>query len=370
MTDARLADLIPQLPKVVLHDHLDGGLRPQTVLELADAVGHELPVQDADGLGTWFQQAADSGSLVRYLETFDHTIAVMQTPEALARVAREAVLDLAADGVVYAEQRWAPEQHLARGMTLPETVEAVQAGIDEGLAEAAALGRTIRVGQLVTAMRHADRWIEIAELAVAYRDAGVVGFDIAGAEDGFPPDRHPEVWRFLADSDFPVTIHAGEAAGVPSIAQAVHLGQADRIGHGVRIMEDITFGTDTDGGPLATFGPLAHWVRDHQIPLEIAPVSNLQTSATPARSIAEHPITRLKELDFAVTLNTDNRLMSRTSMSHEMRRVVAEAGWTLDDLADVTITAAWGAFIHHDERRALVDDLIVPGFQKIEGAQL
>jgi adenosine deaminase len=363
MTQA-LVDLIPDLPKVVLHDHLDGGLRPATVLELAAEVGHELPAGDADALAAWFAESADSGSLVRYLETFDHTIAVMQTPEALARVAREAVLDLAADGVVYAEQRWAPEQHLGRGMTLPDTVEAVQAGIDEGIREAAAAGRIIRVGQLVTAMRHTDRWQEIAELAVAYRDAGVVGFDIAGPEDGFPPDRHPEVWRFLAEQNFPTTIHAGEAAGLDSIAQAVHLGQADRIGHGVRIAEDITF---HDGDGRAELGELAHWVRDHQLTLEVCPVSNLQTGA--AESIATHPITRLKELDFAVTLNTDNRLMSRTSMSHEMRRLVTEAGWTIDDLADVTMTAAWSAFVHHDERRDLVDQVILPGYQRVEGAQ-
>ncbi|AEG43756.1 adenosine deaminase [Isoptericola variabilis] len=364
MTQA-LVDIIPSLPKVVLHDHLDGGLRPQTVLELADEVGHELPAQDAEELGTWFREAADSGSLVRYLETFDHTIAVMQTPEALARVAREAVLDLAADGVVYAEQRWAPEQHLRRGLTLPDTVEAVQAGIDEGIREAAARGQIIRVGQIVTGMRHTDRWQEVAELAVAYRDAGVVGFDIAGPEDGFPPSRHADVWQFLADNNVPVTIHAGEAAGVDSIAQAVHLGKADRIGHGVRIVEDITF---SEGERRAELGLLAHWVRDHQIPLEVCPVSNLQTAAA-GSTIADHPITRLKELDFAVTLNTDNRLMSRTSMSHEMRLLVTEAGWTIDDLADVTITAAWSAFIHHDERRALVDDVILPGYQKIEGAQ-
>ncbi|WP_278236818.1 adenosine deaminase [Isoptericola sp. AK164] len=365
MTQA-LLDAIGDLPKVLLHDHLDGGLRPQTVLELADAVGHELPVGDADALATWFRDAADSGSLPRYLETFDHTIAVMQTPEALARVAREAVLDLAADGVVYAEQRWAPEQHLQRGMSLPDTVEAVQHGIDAGVREAAEQGRTIRVGQLVTAMRHTDRWMEVAELAVAYRDAGVVGFDIAGPEDGFAPDRHAEVWRFLAEQNFPTTIHAGEAAGLESIAQAVHLGQADRLGHGVRIMEDITF---SEHDRSATLGRLAHWVRDHQIALEVCPVSNLQTAAAPGVStIAEHPITRLKELDFAVTLNTDNRLMSRTSMSHEMRLLVSEAGWTIDDLADVTMTAAWSAFLHHDERRDLVDDLILPGYQKIEGA--
>jgi adenosine deaminase len=367
MSDDPLVDAIPDLPKVVLHDHLDGGLRPQTVLELADAVGHHVPAHDADSLAAWFQQAADSGSLVRYLETFDHTLAVMQTPEALARVAKEAVLDLASDGVVYAEQRWAPEQHLTRGLSLEAAVEAVQAGIDAGVAEAAAGGRTIVVGQLVTAMRQADRWQEIAELAVAYRDRGVAGFDIAGPEDGFPPDLHAGIWRYLAENDFPVTIHAGEAAGVASIAQAVHLGQADRIGHGVRIIDDITF---DDEAQTATLGRLAHWVRDHQFPLEMCPVSNLQTSATSARTIAEHPITRLKELDFAVTLNTDNRLMSRTSMSHEMRLLVTHAGWTIDDLADVTIAAAWGTFQHHDERRALVEDVIVPGFQKIEGATL
>lgn len=357
---------IAALPKVVLHDHLDGGLRPATIIELAAEIGHDLPATEADALGTWFAESADSGSLVRYLETFDHTIAVMQTPEALARVARESVLDLAADGVVYAEQRWAPEQHVARGLTLQETVDAVQAGLEEGVALAAEQGRTIRVGQLVTAMRHADRWQEIAELAVANRGNGVVGFDIAGAEDGSPPSRFPDVWRYLAEANFPVTIHAGEAAGPESIAEAVHLGQASRIGHGVRLIEDISF--DEHHG-TAALGQLAHWIRDHQIALELCPVSNLQTGAA-GTSIAAHPITRLKELDFAVTLSTDNRLMSRTSMTHEMTLLVEQAGWTLEDLYDVTATAAWSAFIHHDERRALVDDVILPGYQEIQGAQL
>ncbi|MFE7505943.1 adenosine deaminase [Promicromonospora sp. NPDC057488] len=356
--------LLRALPKVLLHDHLDGGLRPQTVLELADAAGHELPAGDADSLAAWFRDAADSGSLVRYIETFEHTIAVMQTADNLARVAREAVLDLAADGVVYAEQRWAPEQHLAGGLSLGAAVEAVQAGIDDGIAAAAAEGHIIRVGQIVGAMRQADRWHEIADLAVTYRDRGVVGFDIAGPEDGFLPSRHLGIWRFLAEHDVPVTIHAGEAAGLDSIGQAVHLGQADRLGHGARIIDDIAFATD--GDQAADLGRLAHWVRDHQIPLELCPVSNLQTGV--AGSIAAHPITRLKELDFAVTLNTDNRLMSRTSMTHEMKLLVDEAGWTVDDLADVTVTAAWGAFIHHDERRDLVDQVILPGFQKVEGA--
>lgn len=353
--------LIRALPKVVLHDHLDGGVRPQTVLELADAAGHDLPAGDAESLAAWFRDAADSGSLVRYIETFRHTIAVMQTADNLARVAREAVLDLAADGVVYAEQRWAPEQHVSGGLSLSEAVEAVQAGIDDGIALAAADGHLIRVGQVLGAMRQEDRWQELAELAVAYRDRGVVGFDIAGPEAGFPPSRHVEVWRYLAEHDVPVTIHAGEAAGLDSIAQAVHLGQADRLGHGARIIDDVAFADGT-----ADLGRLAHWVRDHQIPLELCPVSNLQTGA--AESIAKHPITRLKELDFAVTLNTDNRLMSRTSMTHEMKLLVDEAAWTLDDLVDATVTAAWGAFMHHDERRDLVEQVLLPGFQQVEGA--
>lgn len=360
-------EIIRALPKVLLHDHLDGGLRPQTVLDLAAEIGHVLPADSAEALADWFADAADSGSLVRYLETFEHTIAVMQTPEALARVAREAVLDLAADGVVYAEQRWAPEQHLRAGLSLTETVEAVQRGIEEGIALAAESGHAIRIGQLITAMRQNDRWMEIAELAVAYRDRGVVGFDIAGPEIGFPPSLHPEVWDFLAAANFPATVHAGEADGLTSIALAVHVGHADRIGHGARLIDDIVPTADADPA-AAVLGPLANWVRDHQIPLELCPTSNIQTGT--AASIADHPITRLKELDFAVTVNTDNRLMSRTSMTQEMTLLAQHAGWTIDDLADVTIAAAWSAFMHHDERRALVDDVILPGYQEIEGAYL
>jgi adenosine deaminase len=377
---APLREQIAQLPKVVLHDHLDGGLRPETIVELAAEAGHTLPTTDPDELRTWFVEAATSGSLPRYLETFDHTIAVMQTADHLRRVARESVLDLAADGVVYAEQRWAPEQHLRGGLTLQETVDAVREGLAEGVAEAAKDGRTIWVGQLVTAMRHADRWEEIADLALANRVEGaladspgaVVGFDIAGAELGFPPDRFPAVWSTLDDAGFPVTIHAGEADGVDSIAQAVHLGRAARVGHGVRLVEDIAFDPsgdrDEDAEPLATLGRVATWVRDRQVPLELCPSSNIQTGA--AASIAEHPITRLLELEFAVTLNTDNRLQSGTSMTREMTLLVADAGWTLDDLYEVTVTAAWNAFVHHDERRRLVEDLIAPKYAEIEGAQV
>src|SRR6266536_4279591 len=204
-------DEIVKAPKALLHDHLDGGLRPATVLELAAQVGHELPAGDADALGQWFRQAADSGSLERYLETFAHTVAVMQTPEALYRVAFECALDLAADGVVYAEVRFAPEQHLSRGLSLDDVVESVLAGFREGAAEAADAGSPIRVGTLLTAMRHAARSMEIAELAVRYRDLGVVGFDIAGAEAGFPPTRHLDAFEYLQRENFHFTIHAGEA---------------------------------------------------------------------------------------------------------------------------------------------------------------
>ncbi|ACQ81181.1 adenosine deaminase [Beutenbergia cavernae DSM 12333] len=357
-------ELVAALPKVVLHDHLDGGLRPATIVELAAEAGHELPTTDPAELGAWFVEAADSGSLERYLTTFDHTIAVMQTPDALRRVARESVLDLAADGVVYAEQRYAPEQHLQQGMSLQEVVDAVQQGFDEGVAEAAEAGRTITVGTLVTAMRHADRGVEIAELALANRDAGVVGFDIAGAEAAFPPSNHLEAFTLLRRSSFPVTIHAGESSGADAIWEALQLCGALRIGHGVRIDEDIELAADgsVDGARL---GVLAHWVRDRQVPLEICPSSNLQTAA--AESIATHPITMLRDLGFAVTINTDNRLMSGTSMSREISLLAAEAGWTLDDVEAATLTAAFNGFAHHDVLEAIVAEQILPAFAELAG---
>lgn len=288
----------------------------------------------------------------------------MQTADQLRRVARESVVDLAADGVVYAEQRYAPEQHQAGGLALQEVVDAVRAGLEEGVAEAADAGRTIRVGQIVTAMRHADRGHEIARLALDNRGAGVVGFDIAGAEAGFPPSRHHRAFATLRRASFPVTVHAGEAAGVESIEEALHVGGALRLGHGVRIVEDITFGEGTEEDPEgiehAELGNVAHWVRDQQVPLELCPSSNVQTGA--AGSVATHPISRLARLGFAVTVNTDNRLMSGTSMTREMSLLVEEAGWTLADLRDATLTAAWNGFIHHDERQALVDEVILPGW--------
>ena len=354
MTDTE-KDLLP-LPKIALHDHLDGGLRPATIIELAAAAGHELPATDADALGAWFVESADSGSLVRYLETFAHTVAVMQTADNLARVAREAVVDLATDGVIYAELRYAPEQHLEGGLTLQEVVEAVQAGIDAGIAEAAAAGNEIRAGALLTAMRHADRGTEIARLTLENYGRCCVGFDIAGPEDGFPPSRQAEAFALLRDAHIAVTIHAGEAAGVASISEAVGLGAARRIGHGVRIHEDIAgFGTSD-----ATFGPLAAFVRDNQIPLELCPSSNIQTGA--AESIATHPITGLRDLDFAVTINCDNRLMSGTSLTREMALLVDEAGWTIADLELATLTAASAAFQPYEVRQEITG-LIFEGYE-------
>jgi adenosine deaminase len=351
-------DTIRRVPKVLLHDHLDGGLRPATIVELASGAGHALPAGDGDALGRWFTEAADSGSLERYLETFQHTVAVMQSAENLRRVARECVEDLAADGVVYAEVRYAPEQHLEAGLALEEVVEAVQAGIEEG--EEAAGGRIV-VRQLLTAMRHQANSREIAELAVRYRDSGVVGFDIAGAEAGYPPTRHLDAFEYLQRENAHFTIHAGEAFGLPSIWEAIQWCGADRLGHGVRIIDDITVGSDG----TATLGRLAAYVRDKRIPLELCPHSNIQTGA--ATSIAEHPIGLLTRLRFRVTLNTDNRLMSGTSMTREMTAMVEEFGWGLDDLQWVTVNAMKSAFLGFEERLAIINDVIKPGYAALRG---
>ncbi len=349
---------IVQAPKALLHDHLDGGLRPATIVELAAAAGHVLPTTDPTALGEWFAAAANSGSLERYLETFAHTVAVMQTVDGLHRVAKECALDLAADGVVYAEVRYAPEQHLERDLTLDQVVEAVDSGFRAGSAEAAELGTPIRIGTLLTAMRHAARSQEIAELAVRYRDRGVVGFDIAGAEAGFPPTRHLDAFEYLQRENAHFTIHAGEAFGLPSIWQAIQWCGADRLGHGVRIVDDIT-------GTPPVLGRLAAYVRDKRIPLELCPSSNVQTGAV--RSIAEHPIGLLRDLRFRVTVNTDNRLMSGTTMSREMRLLTEVFGWGWAELQWLTINAMKSAFIPYDERLALINDVIKPGYAKMLG---
>jgi adenosine deaminase len=360
---------LKSLPKVSLHDHLDGGLRPATIIELAEAVGHTLPSTDPVALGEWFRESADSGSLVRYLETFDHTIAVMQTKEGLFRVAKEFVEDLADDGVVYGEVRWAPEQHLQKGLTLDEVVDAIQEGLDAGVDAVAETGREIQVGQLITAMRHADRGQEIAELAVRHRNNGAVGFDIAGAEDGFLPARFRDAFTYLAQHNFPATVHAGEAAGLESIQSALVDGRALRLGHGVRIAEDITVEFDDEDSAedeageadenigMVTLGELSSWIRDRGIALEICPSSNLQTGAIAGfgEGIESHPLDMLYQLGFNVTINTDNRLMSGVTLTDEFELLVETFDYDLDDILELTLNAAEAAFLPLEEREALVE---------------
>jgi adenosine deaminase len=358
-------DQIRRAPKALLHDHLDGGLRPGTIVELARDTGYRhLPDTDPDKLGTWFREAADSGSLERYLETFSHTVGVMQTRDALVRVAAECAEDLAADGVVYAEVRYAPEQHVERGLSLEEVIEAVNEGFRKGERRAREDGNRIRVGALLTAMRHAARSQEIAELAIRYRDHGVVGFDIAGAEAGFPPTRHLDAFEYLKRENFHFTIHAGEAFGLPSIWQALQWCGADRLGHGVRIIDDIRVADDGS----VELGRLASYVRDKRIPLELCPTSNLQTGA--ADSYAEHPIGLLRRLGFRATVNTDNRLMSGTSMSHEFEQLVRAFNYTLDDLLWFTVNGMKSAFIPFDERLAMINEVIKPGYAELKAEWL
>jgi len=354
-----------RLPKVSLHDHLDGGLRPQSLIELAEEIDLDVPATDADGLAEWFSTQSNSGSLVEYLKTFELTTAVMQTREGLTRVARESVQDLAADGVIYGELRWAPEQHLTRGLTLDEAVEAVQAGIEQGIDDARHQGRGIRIGQLITAMRHADRGLEIAELAVRHRDRGVVGFDIAGAEAGFLPSRHRTAFDYLAGQFLPVTVHAGEADGLDSIRSALVDGRALRLGHGVRLAEDLVIERQDDENTYVSLGQLAQWVRDREIALETSPSSNLQTGAIAAwgDELVDHPFDLLYQLGFRVTVNTDNRLQSGTSLTRELALLSDAFGYDLDDLEAFQLNAAAAAFLPLDDREELAE-LIEDGFDE------
>ncbi|WP_435122893.1 adenosine deaminase [Amycolatopsis thermoflava] len=351
---------IRRVPKVLLHDHLDGGLRPGTVIELADALGYrDLPTTDVAELSRWFRDAADSGSLESYLETFAHTCGVMQTEEALVRVAAECVEDLAEDGVVYAEVRYAPELFVERGLSLDAVVEAVQAGFAEGERRAAQQGKVIRMGTLLCAMRQHARAAEIAEIAVRYRDSGVAGFDIAGPEAGFPPTRNLDAFEYLRTNNAHFTIHAGEAFGLASIWEAIQHCGAERLGHGVRIVDDIK--RDPDG--TVHLGRLASYVRDRRIPLEICPSSNVQTGA--AASIADHPIGLLADLRFRVTVNTDNRLMSGCSMSSEFAALADAFGYGWSDFQWFTINAMKSAFLDFDQRLDLINNVIKPGYAEL-----
>ena len=353
------SDQIKRLPKALLHDHLDGGLRPETIIEIAQQIGYKkLPTDDPKMLADWFEESCNSHSLVRYLETFSHTIAVMQSKEAIIRVSRECAIDLARDGVVYAEVRGAPELFTEQGLTLDQVVEATLEGYKQGMAEAANEGNKIRVESLLCGMRQNNRSQEAAAAVVKYRNKGVVGFDIAGPEDGFPPTNQLETFEYLRKENAHFTIHAGEAYGLPSIWEAIQICGAERLGHGVRIIDDIDFST-----AKPKLGPLASYVRDRRIPLELCPTSNLQTGA--AKTYSEHPIGMLAKLRFRVTLNTDNRLMSKTSMSNEMSECVKAFGWKFSDLQRVTVNALKSSFIPFEERLEIIEKVVKPAYTAI-----
>jgi adenosine deaminase len=351
---------VRRAPKALLHDHLDGGLRPQTVIELAAEHGYDgLPTTDVDELALWFTEGANRRDLVLYLDTFEHTVGVMQEHDAIVRVAAECAQDLADDGVVYAEVRMAPELCLERGLTLDDAIEAMLEGFRIGSAD----GR-IEIGLLVTAMRHAANSKEVAEAALRHRDEGVVGFDIAGSEAGNPPTRHLDAFRTIAEDNFHITIHAGEAFGLPSIWEAVQICGAERLGHGVRIIDDVTLGDDGS----VRLGRLASFVRDRRVPLEMCPTSNVNTGV--CDTIAEHPIGLLRRLRFRVTVNTDNRLMSGTSMSEEMHKLVEAFGYGWDDLEWLTLNAMKSAFWPFDRRLRIINERIKPGYAALRASGL
>ena len=327
-------EAIRRAPKVLLHDHLDGGLRPATIVEIADETGYAgLPTDDPSDLETWMRRGADRKDLVLYLETFVHTVGVMQTADALARVARECAEDLAADGIKYAEVRFAPELHRDRGLELDAIVEAVVSGFRAGSA-----ARRIRIGTILTAMRTTDDARPVATLAARWHGRGVVGFDIAGPEAGFAPARHLEAFEIARAGGLGITIHAGEAYGPASIHEAVEVCRADRVGHGVHIADDITVAVD--GEPM--LGPVAREVLERQIPLELCPTSNVHSGA--ARSIPAHPIGMLADFGFAVTVNTDNRLMSGITLSDELAGLAEAFGWEEATIRRLTERAAAAAF--------------------------
>jgi adenosine deaminase len=355
-------EIIRRAPKVVLHDHLDGGLRPATVAELAQETGYRgLPTFDPDELAAWFIADAKGSDLVHYLEGFAHTTALMQRPEQIERVAAECAIDHARDGVVYAEIRFAPELHTHGGLSLSDVVNSVLSGFELGTKEAANEGHTIVVRTIISAMRQAHMSEEIAALAISFRDQGVCGFDIAGPEDGFPPTEHLRAFHLIQRENFHLTVHAGEAFGLPSLWEAVQFCNAERLGHGVRIVDDITL---VDGH--YELGRLASYIRDRRIPLEVCPTSNVHTGA--ARSIATHPIELLRKLRFRVTVNTDNRLMSGITMSSEFEVCANAFGWTLDDMQWLTLNAAKSAFFQFDLRLAMIDNVIKAGYNELRSA--
>lgn len=321
-------------PYILLHDHLDGGLRPSTLIELADEVGYRgLPETDPEALADRLDQSR-AGSLERYLQAFDHTVAVMATPGALRRVAYESITDLAADGVVHAEIRFAPSLTAVHGLGIEETLEAVCDGL-----RSAATDHGVTWGFIVDALRHLTDSEKVVERSLSVGDPGIVGFDLAGPEAGFPPRLHEAAIRKAVDGGLRLTIHAGEAAGADGpayMAEAVDLG-AERLGHGVEIIRDCV----VEGDEIVEMGPVASMIRERGTVLEVCPTSNAATGNIP---LERHPLPLLYRAGFAVTINTDNRLMSRTSMSREAEVVTTVLGMDEEAIEAMTTTARHAAF--------------------------
>ncbi|HET6179698.1 MAG TPA: adenosine deaminase [Candidatus Sulfotelmatobacter sp.] len=346
---------IKTLPKVLLHEHLDGVLRPGTVIDLAEAVHYsELPTTDPAELAKWFYQGANQGSLPKYLEGFKHTIAVTQTAEALERVAYEQAEDLSQDGVVYYETRFAPIFHTTKGLTHQQVVSAVLKGMARGRQDFG-----IESGLIICAMRNMNVSLEMAELAVDFRARGVVGFDLAGEEGGYPPKKHVDAFHYIQRENFNITVHAGEGFGKESIWQAIQYCGAHRIGHGTRLIDDIAVAD----GKAVKLGDLAQYVLDKRIPLEICLLSNVHTGATP--SLEQHPFKILYQQKFRVTLNTDNRLMSNTTMTREFEATSKTFGLGLNDFEKITVNAMKSAFLPYDQRCELIYKTIKPGYARI-----
>jgi adenosine deaminase len=347
-------DFLESIPKVLLHEHLDGALRPKTILELARDSGYrELPTNDPEQLAAWFHQGANQGSLPEYLRGFAHTIAVLQTPEALERAAYEQAEDLKRDGVVYFETRFAPIFHTRRGLTHQRVIAAILKGLERGRQDFG-----IRSGLIICAMRNMNVSLEMAELAVDFRQRGVVGFDLAGEEGGYPPKKHIDAFHFIQRENFNITVHAGEGYGKESIWQAIQYCGAHRIGHATRLIDDIT----VVNARVVKLGDLAQYLLDKRVPLEICLLSNVHTGATP--SLAEHPFRVFYDQKFRVFLNTDNRLMSNTTLTREFEVAAETFDLTLDDFERLTINAMKSAFLPYDERCRFIYDVLKPGYAK------
>ncbi|MBN1620437.1 adenosine deaminase [candidate division WOR-3 bacterium] len=354
------AEIVGAMPKVDLHQHIDGSLRPKTIIELAEKDGIVLPYDDEESLKLFFHRGAHRGSLSLYLEGFGITTSVLQTPESLFRAAFEVIEDNCRDGVVYSELRFAPVLHIEKGLSQEEVVEAVIEGLENA-------GKKFNCswGLIICAMRHRKDSLETAQLAVKFRDRGAVGFDLAGEEAGYPAKEHIEAFNYCKKANFNITVHAGEAFGVDSIWQALQYCGAHRIGHGTKLVEDMSI---TPEGNVIKIGKVASYVLDHRIPLEVCLSSNIQTGA--AESYEKHPFRHFHDMEYRVFLNTDNTLMSDTSMSGEFLKAVGHYGLTMKDLEKLTVNAMKSAFLPYRQRNYIIYNVIKPGYKEIRKALL